>query len=65
MEDLFEITGQTAIILMATSGINGIFGAKIRKIIKDPWVYTVHKCTGIGALAFGIIHALIYWVFLD
>lgn len=60
MEGLFEFMGQTAIILMVTAGITGIFGAKLRRIIKGPWVYRVHKWADIGALAFGIIHASLH-----
>lgn len=64
LEDLFEFTGQTAIILMVTAGITGILGSQLRRIIKGPWVYRVHKWSGIGALVSGIMHGLIYSIFL-
>ncbi len=60
LEDLFEFTGQTAIILMVTAGVTGISGAKIRRVIKGPWVFRLHKWAGVGSLAFGIIHAMIH-----
>lgn len=65
MSDLFEFFGQAAIILMVISGISGIFGAQIRKFIKGPQVYNIHKWSGIGALLFGMLHGLIYSVFMD
>jgi len=64
LEDLFEFTGRVAIILMVTAGVTGIFGSQLRKIIKGPWVYRVHKWSGIGALVFGMTHGLIYSIFL-
>ncbi|MDT8284133.1 MAG: hypothetical protein RQ767_01290 [Thermovirgaceae bacterium] len=46
--------------MMEAAGVTGISGAKISRIMKGPWVFLPHKWTGIDALAFGTIHAMIH-----
>lgn len=64
MIQAFQISGMLAGILMTVAGFTGFFGPALRKRIKGPAVFTVHRLCGLGAVASGLTHGLIYILYL-
>ncbi len=64
MIEVFQISGMLAGILMTVAGFTGFFGPGLRKKIKGPLVFAVHRWCGIGAVVCGLTHGLIYILYL-
>ncbi len=64
MIEAFRISGMLAGILMTIAGLTGFFGSTLRKMIKGPSVLRVHRWCGIGAVVFGLMHGVIYMLYL-
>jgi predicted ferric reductase len=64
MIEAFRLSGMMAGILMTVAGFTGFFAPSLRKRIKGPFVFTVHRWCGLGAVACGLTHGLIYMLYL-
>ena len=64
MIDAFLLSGMMAGILMIVAGFTGFLGPSLRKRIKGPFVFTVHRWCGLDAVACGLTHGLIYMLYL-
>ena len=64
MIEIFRLSGTLAGVLMIVAGSTGFFGPGLRKKIKGPLVFTIHRWCGIGAVACGLVHGLIYMLYL-
>lgn len=64
MLQTFQASGAIAVFLMFMAGLTGAFGPKLRKIIKGPVIAKAHRTCGIGALVSGLVHGLIYLLYL-
>lgn len=65
MVDAFQISGMLAGILMMVAGLTGFFGPSLRKKIKGPTVLRIHRWCGISAVVFGLMHGIIFMLYLS
>ncbi|MDD2206782.1 MAG: hypothetical protein WCQ97_07615 [Aminobacterium sp.] len=65
MISLFQWTGRIAIVLLIIACVTGLFGSVLRRYLKGTLVFKIHKWVALSALLFGLIHGLIYWLFLQ
>ena len=63
MSFMFLLSGRIAVILLIVAGLTGLFGKILRKVLKASLVMKIHKYSGIGAIASGLVHGFIYFVF--
>lgn len=64
MIEFFRISGMLAGILTTIAGFTGFFGPSLRKRIKGTAVLKLHRFCGIGAVAFGLMHGIIYIIYI-
>ncbi len=65
MFGLFTWSGRLTVILMLTAGATGLFGPFFRRFMKGPRVLKIHKWCGLGAILSGLVHGLIYVLFMQ
>lgn len=65
MIEVFRLCGALAAILMIIAGFTGFFGPSLRKKIKGPVVLRIHRWCGLGAVAFGLTHGILYMLYIE
>ncbi len=61
---LFRLSGAAAVFFLLTAAASGFWGARLRKAMSPQMVMKLHRGLGIAGVLSGMIHGLIYWLFL-
>ncbi len=61
---LFRISGAAAVFFLMTAAASGFWGSALRKHMSPQSAMRLHRGLGLAGVLSGVIHGLIYWLFL-
>ncbi len=61
---LFRVSGAAAVFFLLTAAASGFWGSTLRRVLAPGRVLQLHKGLGLAGVLAGLVHGLIYWIFL-
>ena len=61
---IFRLSGAAAGFFLITAAATGFWGARLRRVLNPKTVMTLHRTLGLAGVFSGVVHGLVYYLFL-